>query len=32
MHFEVSEAELKYWAIPVDGPLLDHGTIRISIE
>jgi hypothetical protein len=32
MHFEVSEAELKYWAIPVDGPLLDHGRIRISIE
>jgi hypothetical protein len=32
MHFEITEAELKYWAIPSRGPILDQGSIHISVE
>jgi Calcineurin-like phosphoesterase len=32
MHFELREEKLNYWAIPVQGPFLDRGTIRISVE
>ncbi len=32
MLFEVEEHELRYRSIPVSGPLLDQGSIRISVE
>jgi hypothetical protein len=32
LYFTVEEDELNYWAIPVKGPLLDRGSIRISVD
>ena len=32
MHFEVSEAELTYRAVPAQGSLIDQGSIHISVE
>ncbi|MCI0417290.1 metallophosphoesterase [bacterium] len=32
MHFELREGKLNFWAIPIQGPFLDRGTVRISSE